>query len=381
MRLLLVSVRTKKKRQHYVPRRILRNFSEDKRTLCVYIFSSGKRIDGASVRGQCYRNYFYGRSPNLEDTFTSEENKFAAALGDMSISHLESLGDDELLQIKLFVHYQRHRTFSISESINDVCETVLKTIASQDKNLSNIDSNEYRIRLRAPQALTLINAAALTPLLSDLDVKFIVNKKATGFVISDAPVTTYNQFAEHHPKFCNYRGYKGLAFKGLQLFYPITPTLCIAVYDPTTYKYGSPKRRICTPGLRDVYLLNSLQALHAKNCIYFLPKYTSDEHLEALQTVRSSHPDLRIPLQNEGESSSGPDEIMTLNINFSTPDPKIGAKFHFVEVIEKDRYRGYNSARLPIRSQELLELSKGYRAFLDQEIALRRSAKDNSRED
>ena len=56
----------KKKRQHYVPRFILRNFASDerKRTICVQ--TPEQTILNASLRDQCYSDYFYGADGAVE---------------------------------------------------------------------------------------------------------------------------------------------------------------------------------------------------------------------------------------------------------------------------------------------------------------------------
>jgi hypothetical protein len=74
------------KRQHYVPRIILRNFSKDGKRISLVV--DGKRIDGASIGKQCYGDYFYGSDNVMEKSFADSEAKMAAFLGDLAPARL-----------------------------------------------------------------------------------------------------------------------------------------------------------------------------------------------------------------------------------------------------------------------------------------------------
>ena len=58
--------RGKTKRQHYVPRLLLRSFSSDpqRRMLCVR--TRERTVVGASMRDQCYSDYLYGADGSVE---------------------------------------------------------------------------------------------------------------------------------------------------------------------------------------------------------------------------------------------------------------------------------------------------------------------------
>ena len=63
----------KKKRQHYVPRFLLKNFSADKRRIALEVLATGRRVDDAQLKAQCYRDYFYGKDEVLENAFAKLE--------------------------------------------------------------------------------------------------------------------------------------------------------------------------------------------------------------------------------------------------------------------------------------------------------------------
>jgi hypothetical protein len=345
---------TKKKRQHYVPRFVLKHFSCDSRRISVFLLASGKRVDGASLRDQCYEDYFYGADQCMEVAFAAQELDVANRLADLSPPRIESLTEDDALKIKLFIYYQRQRTLAEAEGTDNRIDAVFRAIASKDPTLADIEIDKYQLRMDSPQSLALEAAAGTVPLVLDLAVKFLLNDTPLGFVLSDAPVAIYNQWAEHHPKFKAYRGYKGVALKGAQWFFPISPSVCVAVYDPTTYQYGSRDRRCCRASRRDVRLLNVLQALHARNCIYFIPDRVSGEELNRLQQLRASHPLLRVTQVSESAPRTRPDGKTTQLLLPHAPDPRIGARFHFARVIDMNPYRDYDLAVVPLRQPELV---------------------------
>jgi hypothetical protein len=55
----LVDKKGETKRQHYVPRMILRNFSTDGKRCSLYILSEGQRVDKVSIANQCYKDYLW----------------------------------------------------------------------------------------------------------------------------------------------------------------------------------------------------------------------------------------------------------------------------------------------------------------------------------
>ena len=70
----------KKKRQHYVPQFVLRNFSPDGKSVSTFVLETGELHPNASVRGQCAKDHFYGREPHMENAFAESEKNVAAIL-------------------------------------------------------------------------------------------------------------------------------------------------------------------------------------------------------------------------------------------------------------------------------------------------------------
>ena len=95
-----------KKRQHYVPRSLLKRFSVCEKQINLYLLASRRFIKQASLRDQCYRDYYYGKDAPIEDGFAAMEGHANVLLGDLTEATLDGLTDQQLWDLKMFVHYQ-----------------------------------------------------------------------------------------------------------------------------------------------------------------------------------------------------------------------------------------------------------------------------------
>src|SRR5947209_4085137 len=89
---------------------LLGKFSRDGKRTEVVVLDAGKRIRDVGIRGQCYSDYYYGKDRVMEKAFSDTEGKFAATLGDLSATHLQSISDTEIIHLRLYVLFQRMRT-------------------------------------------------------------------------------------------------------------------------------------------------------------------------------------------------------------------------------------------------------------------------------
>src|SRR6476660_7461177 len=65
------------KKHHFVPRFYLRRFSPDGKSINLYNIPSRRRILHANLRNQCYRDYFYGKLPVIENAVAGIEAEAA----------------------------------------------------------------------------------------------------------------------------------------------------------------------------------------------------------------------------------------------------------------------------------------------------------------
>ncbi len=360
----------KKKKQHYVPRFLLKNFSTNKRTVRGIALESRIAFEKGGIAEQCYEDYFYGKDGELENSFAAEEGKIAGLLQDLSQEGLESIPVDDLRSIVFFMHYQHYRTFSAAEYVDNLADahakalikTALPITLENGHVVTEGDLDLVEVKSPMPQITSLHLAAGFTPLLLDLEIKFLLRGDLPGFMISDNPVAFYNQFMEHHGDLRQCRGSTGLAVKGLQMFLPVSPNVCIAVYDPTTYCYGSPSRRTCSVSTRDTLLINQLQALYAYECVYYDDNCT-DQYRDAVLQIRKHH-DVHTPQLVAGPLRQRSDGKLSQIVENWAREARIGAKFSFARVINAQSYRGYHSKVPPIRSPELFAYQQDYQRRL-----------------
>ena len=104
-------------------------------------------------------------------------------------------------------------------------------------------------------------------LAKDLKCKLIINNTSTKFITSDNPVVKYNKFLEM-------RGFPGgtvgIVSKGLQMFFPISPSHMLLYYDDWVYKVGEKSRNLIEiNSVKDVDSMNLLQVLNCTELLFF----------------------------------------------------------------------------------------------------------------
>jgi hypothetical protein len=354
----------KKKNQHYVPRFLLRKFSRDGKSVALVVLTKGVAVLQAPLANQCSRDYFYGRDPAVENAFAEWEGETAARVRRLDVDALQGLSFRDLYQLRQFAHYQHLRTEGAARSVNSMVGGFAKAVLSESPDGPPPGLDDVTIGLKEPQHLALYNATTSTPLLLDLEVKFLVRSEPPGFVISDDPVVLSNQWAEHHPKFRTYRGLTGLGVKGIQMFLPLSPQVCMAVFDPATYRCGNSASRVRHIGRDDVNRLNRLQVLHAMKCIYYDPSWSPDLDPIATRDLKVSGPSREWTIET-GPKTNHPDGTIRQLVVSIAPDVRIGANFDFAETIDMKPYDNYELAILPIRSADMLKFAEYYANRID----------------
>jgi hypothetical protein len=105
------------KRQHYVPRFLLRQFSSDGRSISMLVLKTGRRIEEASIVGQCYGDYFYGHDGIMEQAFAKEEAEISSLVRNANPLALENLTQPQLGALIKFAYWQSVRTQGIAAPV------------------------------------------------------------------------------------------------------------------------------------------------------------------------------------------------------------------------------------------------------------------------
>jgi hypothetical protein len=320
----------------------------------------GSSFDEASIGAQCQEDYFYGKDGILEKSFADEENTISKLLRDTGQPLLENISKDDLEKIITFVHYQKYRTAAASDYVNSVADMFFKQLMTTnlpmqigDQTITEASLRLFKLKMNNPQLQALQMASCFIPLTFDLDIKFLIWDKQPRFIFSDNPVTFYNQYIEHHPHLKQYQGITGLGVKGVQIFLPISPNMCIALYDPSTYCYGIAGSRTCLVSEKDVMSINKLLAIYARECVYYDEECT-EKYRNSVISCRKDH-DAHSPRLFTGPLRQRSDGLLARRTENWVPSIRIGAWFSFAHVIEQCSFKGYDDKGPPIRSPELME--------------------------
>ncbi|KVD94715.1 hypothetical protein WS63_03515 [Burkholderia stagnalis] len=244
----------------------LRRFSDNEKSVSTFIIKSLKVIPDASIKSQCYRDYFYGREPEFEHVLGIAEGRASTIFKEISANNRLSTDPAVMLDLLLYVLAQNGRTSKQVETLNDMANQYTKHIMRPWMEEKGIDHDMVAVGIRDAARFSTAMTLSLYPLLLDLDARLLLNDTDEDFIAGDDPVVEYNQFMT----FRQYAPNHGYASKGLQLFFPIDHRRTLMYFDGDTY--GLPGQRNSTVVLtnrRDVYGLNILQMCSAENAVYF----------------------------------------------------------------------------------------------------------------
>lgn len=258
-----------KKKQHYIPRFYLKNFSLDnlKKEIRIFNINSSKFIPSGSLKNQAYGDYFYGRDLKIENALEVLEGLWAQVIKSIITTHsIPSIESQEYHTLLTFILSLEARTPSKVDQLNEFSDKLVKAAISKDSS-SAPHLNDFNAVMTNPSKVALENALLALPLALDLGLKIAINRTQEPFITSDHPVVLYNQFLEPRKK---YGSNTGLACKGLEIFIPISPRHLLVFFDIDVYKVGCRKNiPINIDSIADVKKLNSLQCINAKENLYF----------------------------------------------------------------------------------------------------------------
>lgn len=332
------------KNEHYVPRGYLVNFEgEDKR---IKVFDKIKlHIRPQLKENIASENYFYDinfkefinkiepeKIPKLkkdimkitginnwdeiistvlntkyiEDTFLSDlDNLYAPLLktiinksyggNDWVIKNCSPFSEDDKLQLSLFLAVQIMRTKSSREDISEIIgKTAQYLIKRQQSPIQNLDSDESLNIVANKDFVKLQHSAMLldeknTLHMSETLMKHIwvmyVNKTDQPFYTSDNPIST---IPHKHNQYISYGGFNS---EGVEIVFPLSPSLLIAMYE-SSWHSSTFKDRSFIPiydrTLVDYY--NQAQVINSYRCVY-----SKIENFELAKKLCSEHPEIRDP--------------------------------------------------------------------------------------
>ena len=105
------------KKQHYVPKLYLQNFTIDNVLLSVYNISQSKSIPKAPYDTQCYKDYYYGKDKIWEKQLGKLEVKWGPVF--QRVLAKKPLYSEDIYLIKQFALYQLQRTVAMNDYMED----------------------------------------------------------------------------------------------------------------------------------------------------------------------------------------------------------------------------------------------------------------------
>lgn len=281
-----------KKKQHYVPKFYLKFFSVegDKTHIKIFNKSRAKTINKGTIKGQAQEDYYYGKDLSLENWFGEIETECAIIFNEIIASKtLPKKNSKEHQYTWLFMLLQAYRTPAQVKEINEMTDSMVKSIIKHDKEFQKFDINSFKIGINDAPLRNIKTLIEGLPMMTDLELKLIVNRTDIPFITSDNPAFKYNQFLESR----NFKyGKTGMGCKGLQIFYPVSPDLMLIFYDPKIYKTGNKKQFSDVAATsKDVDELNLLIFLYAQQTVYSNEK-VNNFYFERLYEKAKKYQDL-----------------------------------------------------------------------------------------
>ena len=336
-----------KKKQHYVPRFYLKFFSDEVgKSINLYNIKSNRKISNANLYNQCYEPYFYGKNLVVENAFESLEGVAAEVIESIKANFsAPKRFSDKHHAILTYSLLQYARTKYSAEANDEFTDKLIKSIFEKDQKYTKEELEKVKISNNDPIGLPLKTMAQSIPIAMDLHLKVLINKTNINFITSDNPVVFYNQACEHS----DVGSSTGLASKGLQIIFPLSPKHILIFYDSKVYKIGAKKHSYTDViNENDIFQLNDLQWLNALENIYYDNNQKNSEILRgAKRNISKRHKNKSLLNEYPGqERSDGKESVLLL---MHKPDLKIGLKIHCIKKIrdisDSEIYDGSKSVR------------------------------------
>jgi len=296
------------KKHHYVPRFYLRRFASDGRSLSLFNLGQGRAITGAHLKNQCYRDYMYGKDGKQENNLSQIEGVLAELLKRvLATEYLPPPWSSDHESLCVLTLLQNARTAYAADAMDEFSDKMWKQVLQKDPRFKPELLTKVRIVNTDPANFAVVTMLRLYHLIMDLDYRLLVAREGSEFITSDNPVVMYNQLMEFEKT-----GSKtGLACKGLQIFFPLSPQLLLTFYDRAVYAYA-PRKKIITivPTQEDMVQLNALQVVSALKNVYFSSPnadiYRVVEHAKHLRRSRKA----RVIALPETQTPTGTSQII-----------------------------------------------------------------------
>lgn len=338
-----------KKSNHYVPQFYLKNFSNNKKSVGSYMRQYKKYIKEASIKKQACKDYLYGEDGRLENYLMELEKKWSKIITNIINDKIKPKRKEDYLDLLMFILVSEARNLKTAETITNQVDFLCKKILEEDPQfeMSDEELKNMIIAPKVPNSLAIESAIKGSLYLLDLNFTILINKTDRKFITTDNPMVKYNQFYIHR----NYdRGY-GIANVGLQIFMPISPKLCICLYDSKVYNCNlNQDGNIDIIRSKQIDEINKIIYLNSYKTIYFndivkkgyiesidnsVLKYANEEQMEVGEFDSNIGPIIRFSNKKVTYKMKLP--IFTIKKDFITlqlPEHMAGPQREWVDVVK-----------------------------------------------
>lgn len=349
-----------KTKHHFVPQFYLRNFSEHEGSICLVNIPNVRAVQHASIRGQCYRQKFYGETDKLENVLAQFEAESAPVIRSVIQGqpvHRYSKVHSSLLDFLALQFLRTRAAVEMATRMASLFTTHLaqESLWSADKNASN-----RRVIVNPGVDLPLSCLPDYIQATADLDIRVLRVACAARFITSDSPVVAYNQWCEG----ITHEGVTGTASRGLQIFFPLSPRCLLMLFDESVYSVdGEKTREVVIAHPRDVYKLNRLQAVFAQENILFSEWSDSTQLLDLIPKIAEIRKDNQVQLGIATSETTEPEsQAESELLHQYTQMPNVHLKLTFSELYRRaqkiplgERSRFYRHRIPPLDDDEALE--------------------------
>ncbi|MBN1364420.1 MAG: DUF4238 domain-containing protein [Syntrophaceae bacterium] len=317
------------KKHHYVPKFYLKRFTDNSKSINIFNIPSLRIIENASLKNECYKDYFYGEDLKFEKALSILEGKTAKVLQDISISNkLPPFPSPQYIVLLINVIMQEARTKFAADQIDELVDKNMKHLLEIQNGITQDDLSKIKIGLKKPARMAVSVAAQCHLMAMDLKCKLLTIGSNREFITSDNPVVYYNQYLEYRTFASN----TGIASKGLEIFYPIDHKHLIVYYDADVYIVGNKKDKVIKlKKRRDIEMLNKLQYVNAGSNIYFHEKHPNFSKLKDLSSKYRRKQKASFKAFVNEEKSEIRNELM----GSSKEDVRIELNLSFIKVLRK----------------------------------------------
>lgn len=308
---------SQKNNHHFVPQFYLKKYSNNKKSVGMYLLNNQKYVEHASIKEIAYRKHLYGKDDDIENALAHDEGLWNGIIDRIIRTRKADLSQEDYLLLLMFITVTEARTAQTADynnqEINVLYDLIYKMKTGKNKTLD--------VEFKIPNLLPLEIALKIYPILFDLDIVLLLNTSNRGFITSDNPVARYNQYFMFRHYYRNY----GLGHMGIQIFFPLSPELCICVFDRIMYK-PEVEGIITIKSGSQINELNKLFLLNAYQTIFFNNR-EKQSYIKSLIKHRKPKETFDFPVLGGGDryliQSSHPSVHEIIKLSFFSINPDL----------------------------------------------------------